>query len=100
MKRLFDAVLVAVLALSVAAPAAFAGPRQTQTQQPQTAPTDPSQPPQPPQSQPAAKDPSQQHERRINSSRLHLTKIRRRRASNPVRKKTSTPSGIGVWERA
>jgi len=60
MKRLFDAVLVAVLALSVAAPAAFAGPRQTQTQQPQTAPTDPSQPPQPPQSQPAAKDPSQQ----------------------------------------
>jgi predicted Zn-dependent protease len=60
MKRLFDAVLVAVLVLSVAAPAAFAWPRQTQTQQPQTAPTDPSQPPQPPQSEPATKDPSQQ----------------------------------------
>src|SRR6267378_7037183 len=62
MKRLFDAVLIAVLALSVAVPAAFAGPRQTQTQsqQPQTAPTDPTQQPQPPQSQPATTAPSQQ----------------------------------------
>jgi len=43
MKRLFDAVLVArVLALSLAVPAGFAAPRQTQTQaqQPQTTPTD------------------------------------------------------------
>jgi predicted Zn-dependent protease len=62
MRRLFDAVLVAVLAFSVGVPAAFAGPRQTQTQsqQPQTAPTDPSQPPQPPKPQPATTNPSQQ----------------------------------------
>jgi predicted Zn-dependent protease len=62
MKRLFDAVPVAVLALFVAVPAAFAGPRQTQTQsqQPQTAPTDPSRPPQPPQPQVAPTDTSQQ----------------------------------------
>src|SRR5258708_3486154 len=55
MKRLFDAVLVAVLALSIAVPAALAGPRQTQTQSqhPQTAPTDPTQQPQSPQAQPA-----------------------------------------------
>src|SRR5713101_393219 len=48
MKRLVDAVLVAGLALSLAVPAGFAGPRQTQTQtqQPQTATTDPSQQPQ------------------------------------------------------
>src|SRR5882762_10375351 len=63
MKRLFDAVLVAVLALSIAVPAAFAGPRQTQTQSqhPQTAPTDPTQPPPSPQPQPATtKNPPQQ----------------------------------------
>src|SRR6266480_3431067 len=55
MKRLFDAVLVVVLALSIAVPAALAGPRQTQTQSqhPQTAPTDPTQQPQSPQAQPA-----------------------------------------------
>src|SRR6267143_1375853 len=63
MKRLFDAVLVAVLALSIAVPAAFAGPRQSQTQSqhPQTAPTDPTQPPPSPQPQPATtKNPPQQ----------------------------------------
>src|SRR6267378_3998757 len=63
MKRLFDAVLVAVLAVSIAVPAAFAGPRQTQTQSqhPQTAPTDPTQPPPSPQPQPATtKNPPQQ----------------------------------------
>jgi predicted Zn-dependent protease len=48
MKRLFDEVLVAVLALSLAVPAALAAPRQaqTQTQQSQTATTDSSQQPQ------------------------------------------------------
>jgi predicted Zn-dependent protease len=66
MKRLFDAVLVAVLAVSVWVPAAFAGPRQTQTQspQPQTAPTDPSRPPQPPQPQAGPTDASQQPQSR------------------------------------
>src|SRR5467141_402480 len=63
MKRLFDAVLVAVLALSIAVPAAFAVPRQTQTQSqhPQTAPTDPTQPPPSPQPLPGTtKNPPQQ----------------------------------------
>ncbi len=48
MKRLFDAVFVAVLALSLAVPAALAAPRQaqTQTQQSKTATTDSSQQPQ------------------------------------------------------
>jgi predicted Zn-dependent protease len=47
MKRLCDAVLVAILTLSLAAPAGFAGPPQTQqSQPPQTATTDSSQQPQ------------------------------------------------------
>ena len=47
MKRLCNAVLVAILTLSLAVPAGFAGPRQTQTQsqQAQTASTDSSQQP-------------------------------------------------------
>jgi len=100
MKRLFDAVLVAVLALSVAAPAAFAGPGKHKRNSPKLprrirlSRRNRHSPSLPPRIRPNS------HERRINSSRLHLTKIRRRRASNPVRKKTSTPSGIGVWERA
>jgi len=98
MKRLFDAVLVVVLALSIAVPAAFAGPRQTQTQSqhPQTAPTDPTQQPQSPQAQPAPRRISpNSHKRRTGRSRLRLTKIKRRRASNPVRRKTLIPSGTG-----
>src|SRR5712692_243185 len=62
MKRLVDAVLVAGLALSLAVPAGFAGPRQTQTQtqQPQTATTDSSQQPQTQdQQQPASSDKGQ-----------------------------------------
>ncbi len=62
MKRLVDAVLVAGLALSLAVPAGFAGPRQTQTQtqQPQTATTDSSQQPQTQdQQQPASSDKEQ-----------------------------------------
>src|ERR1700731_1010029 len=67
MKRLFDAVLVVgVLALSVAVPAGFAAPRQTQTQPttppppPQTATTDSSQPAQTQdQQQPASSDKEQ-----------------------------------------
>ena len=45
MKRLFNGFLVAILALSLAVPAGFAAPQQsqTQTQQPQTTSTDPSQ---------------------------------------------------------
>ncbi len=48
MKRLFDAILVAVLGLSMAVPAGFAAAQNAQTppQQAQTAPTDPSQQPQ------------------------------------------------------
>jgi predicted Zn-dependent protease len=48
MKRLCNAVLVAILTLSLAVPAGFAGPRQTQTQsqQPQTATPDSTQQPQ------------------------------------------------------
>jgi predicted Zn-dependent protease len=62
MKRLFDAVLVAVLALSLAVPAAFARPRQTntQTQQPQTSSTDSTQQPQTQdQQQPSSSDQDQ-----------------------------------------
>jgi beta-barrel assembly-enhancing protease len=62
MKRLFDAVLVAVLALSLAVPAGFAGPQQTQTQtqQPQTATPDPAQQPQTQdQQQPSSSDQEQ-----------------------------------------
>src|SRR6266704_93240 len=62
MKRLFDAVLVAVLALSLAVPSGFAGPRQTQTQtqQPQTATTDSAQQPQTQdQQQPSSSDQDQ-----------------------------------------
>ena len=60
MKRLFDAVLVAVLAFSLAVPAAFARPRQTntQTQQPQTSSTDSTQQPQA-QPQPSSSDQDQ-----------------------------------------
>ena len=60
MKRLFDAVLVAVLAFSLAVPAAFARPRQTntQTQQPQTSSTDSTQQPQD-QPQPSSSDQDQ-----------------------------------------
>jgi predicted Zn-dependent protease len=63
MKRLFDAGLVAgVLALSLAVPAGFAAPRQTQTQPqpPQTATTDSSQPAQTQeQQQPSSSDKEQ-----------------------------------------
>ena len=62
MKRLVDAVLVAGLALSLAVPVGFAGPRQTQTQtqQPQTATTDSTQQPQTQdQQQPASSDKEQ-----------------------------------------
>src|SRR5882757_5792753 len=51
MKRLFDAVLVAVLALSIAVPAALAGPRQTQTQSQHPQPATPANQPQQPQAQ-------------------------------------------------
>ena len=62
MKRLFDAALVAVLALSLAVPAGFAGARQTQTQtqQPQPATTDSAQQPQTQdQQQPSSSDQDQ-----------------------------------------
>src|SRR6202521_3631328 len=47
MKRLFGAVFVAVLALSLAVPAGFAGPRQAQTQTPQPPPATTDSSPQP-----------------------------------------------------
>jgi beta-barrel assembly-enhancing protease len=62
MKRLFDAALVAVLALSLAVPAGFAGQQQskTQPQQPQATTTDSSQQPQPQdQQQPSSSDQDQ-----------------------------------------
>jgi len=71
MKRLCNVINVAILALSMAVPAAFAAPQQQQTQgqQPQTAPADPAQQPPPPSSpdqeqaqqpQAAPNDPAQQ----------------------------------------
>jgi predicted Zn-dependent protease len=69
MKRLCNVVDIAILALSMVVPAAFAAPQQSQTQaqQPQAAPTNPAQQPPPPsdqgqaqQPQAAPSDPSQQ----------------------------------------
>jgi predicted Zn-dependent protease len=70
MKRFYNVVVVAILALSIVVPAGFAAPQQSQTQaqQPQAAPTDPAQ--QPPSSsgqEQAPKDVKAGSEKDVNS---------------------------------
>ena len=103
MKRLCNVGLVAILALSMAVPAGFAAPQQSQTQsqQPQAAPRiQPSSHrllPTRPTSATAASRPQRFGPTAVVSFRPGTGAEKRQ---GPVRKKTSTPLGTGMSERA
>jgi len=102
MKRPRRSARVAVSGRFNSGPAAFAGPRQTQTQsqQPQTAPTDPTQPPPSPQPQAChTKNPPQQTTSAGPAAAVFV-EDQTPKGVKPGSEKDVNSVGIGVWERA